>query len=104
MNDSPPGGDVLSAAALGFMRAAVISPEVRVADVDFNVGAITRALAQAGVSTDAQSFSFSAQTQDGQRGRQQTQPQFATADVDGTEPAPQDYRKLHTRGSLNLIA
>lgn len=63
-----------------------------------------RALAQAGVSTDAQSFSFSAQTQDGQRGRQHTQPQFATADVDGTEPAPQDYRKLRTRGSLNLIA
>jgi flagellar hook-length control protein FliK len=67
---------------------------------------LSRALAQAGVSTDAQSFSFSAQTQDGQRGRHQTQPQFATAEVDGPEPDPdpQDYRKLRTRGSLNLIA
>ncbi len=37
----------LSPAALGFVRVAVVSPELRVADVDFNVGAITAALAQA---------------------------------------------------------
>lgn len=38
---------LLSLAALGFVRVAVISPELRVADVGFNVSAITAALQQA---------------------------------------------------------
>ena len=37
----------LSPASLGFVRVAVISPELRVADVDFNVRIITAAMAQA---------------------------------------------------------
>jgi NAD+ synthase (glutamine-hydrolysing) len=43
MNFSAP----LAPAALGFVRVAVISPELRVADVDFNTQAIIRALQQA---------------------------------------------------------
>lgn len=43
MNPRP----AFSPAALGFVRVAVISPELRVADVDFNVRAITAAMAQA---------------------------------------------------------
>ncbi len=35
---------ILTPAALGFVRVAVVSPELRVADVDFNVQAITTAL------------------------------------------------------------
>ena len=43
MNNLP----ALRPAALGFARVAVISPELRVADVDFNVRAIIDALEQA---------------------------------------------------------
>lgn len=38
---------LLTPAALGFVRVAVVSPELRVADVDFNVQAITAAIRQA---------------------------------------------------------
>lgn len=38
---------ILNPAALGFVRVAVVSPELRVADVDFNVRAIVAALQQA---------------------------------------------------------
>lgn len=38
---------LLSAPSLGFVRAAVVSPELRVADVAFNTGAIVTALQQA---------------------------------------------------------
>lgn len=37
----------LTPAALGFVRVAVVSPELRVADVDFNVQAIVAAMRQA---------------------------------------------------------
>ena len=38
---------LFSPAALGFLRAAAISPEVRVADIAFNTAAIVAALGQA---------------------------------------------------------
>ncbi len=47
MSNLTPSTRSFSHAALGFVRVAVISPEVRVADVDFNVGAISEALTQA---------------------------------------------------------
>lgn len=73
---------------------------------------LSRALAQAGVGMDAQSFTFSAQTQSGggERGRQGMlpgpQPGFAALEPEGGEiaPPPPDYRRLRTSGSLNLIA
>ncbi len=39
---------LLTPATLGFVRVAVVSPELRVADVDFNVQAIGAALRRAG--------------------------------------------------------
>ena len=42
-----PGGGILTMRDLGFLRAAVVSPEVRVGDVAFNAAEIGRALAVA---------------------------------------------------------
>lgn len=93
----------------GPLRAVVAASHTATLDLLRRDSAdLARALSQAGVNTDAQSFSFSAQTQDGRSGRRDEgfspQTAFATADEESAVPAAQDYRRLRTRGSLNLIA
>lgn len=97
----------------GPLRAMVAASQAGTLDLLRRDSAdLSRALGQAGVGTDAQSFSFSAQSQSSGRERQGQSfgPQSAfpdareTAPDDALLPPAPDYRRAHTSGSLNLIA
>lgn len=96
----------------GPLRAVVAASQPATLDLLRRDSAdLSRALGQAGIGTDAQSFSFSAQSQNSGRERQgQAFPPHPTATNNwamAAEEAPMptpDYRRLHSGGSLNLIA
>jgi flagellar hook-length control protein FliK len=96
----------------GPLRAVVAASQPATLDLLRRDSAdLSRALGQAGIGTDAQSFSFSAQSQSSGRERQgqafppQPTPMHnrAMAPEEIPLPAP-DYRPLRTSGRLNLIA
>lgn len=96
----------------GPLRAVVAASQPATLDLLRRDSAdLSRALGQAGIGTDAQSFSFSAQSQSSGRERQgqafNPQPaqmhNRAMAPEEIPLPAP-DYRPLRTSGRLNLFA
>ncbi|WP_164975610.1 flagellar hook-length control protein FliK [Sphingobium fluviale] len=95
----------------GPLRAVVAASQPATLDLLRRDSAdLSRALGQAGIGTDAQSFSFSAQSQSSGRERQTySQPPSLpdalplTADEASPVPAP-EFRRLRISGSLNLIA
>lgn len=96
----------------GPLRAVVAASQPATLDLLRRDSAdLNRALGQAGIATDAQSFSFSAQSQSGGRERQGlafAHPPTLTNDramppEEVPMPTP-DYRRLNTSGRLNLIA
>lgn len=95
----------------GPLRAVVAASQPATLDLLRRDSAdLSRALGQAGIGTDAQSFSFSAQSQSSGRERQTySQPSGLpdaiplAADEASPVPAP-EYRRLRISGSVNLIA
>ena len=95
----------------GPLRAVVAASQPATLDLLRRDSAdLNRALAQAGIGTDAQSFSFSTQSQNSGRERQTFSqppglPDALPLNADEASPVPApDYRRLRISGSLNLIA
>ncbi len=96
----------------GPLRAVVAASQPATLDLlRRDTADLSRALGQAGIGTDAQSFSFSAQSQSSGRERQgQALPHPSTPmhnRVMAPEEIPlpaQDYRRIRTSSRLNLIA
>lgn len=95
----------------GPLRAVVAASQPATLDLLRRDSAdLNRALAQVGIGTDAQSFSFSTQSQNSGRERQTFSqppglPDALPLNADEASPVPApDYRRLRISGSLNLIA